>query len=129
MASPGSRSERRITHDGRTQSLAEWARELGLSLSIVYQRSARGLSDAEILRPPVQRRPVRHQRTITLDPADYALQREAAVHALEPSWTEWARHVLNLAACDELGLDPLDRTPLPQTSKAPQATRAHGAKR
>ncbi len=41
-----------------------------------------------------------------------ALQGRAVEHALEPSWAEWARHVLNLAACDELGLDPLDRTPI-----------------
>lgn len=79
----------------------------------------------------VRRRSGRHvnpRHLLTLDPADYALQRQAADHALEPNWTEWARHVLNIAACDELGLDPLDRTPIAQSSEAPPAE-ARGAKR
>lgn len=36
------RKNRRVTLDGRTQTIAEWARELGLAPSTVHNRLARG---------------------------------------------------------------------------------------
>ena len=65
--------------------------------------------------PPPNRsgRHANPRKLITAPAEDWAIMQRAAEHALEPSLAEWARHVLVIAACDELGLDPLDRTPWP----------------
>lgn len=38
-----------VTHDGRTQGLSEWARELGVARSTLIMRRNRGWTDAEML--------------------------------------------------------------------------------
>lgn len=44
------RSNIRLEHNGKSQTIAEWARELGVSYGTLYQRRTRGLSVADILR-------------------------------------------------------------------------------
>jgi hypothetical protein len=45
-----------LTYQGRTECASEWARELGMKVSTIYKRLARGWTDAEILGNPQPRR-------------------------------------------------------------------------
>jgi hypothetical protein len=51
------RRNRLLTHDGRTQCLAAWSKEVGIRFLTLYYRLKRGWSVAETLTKPVQ-----HQR-------------------------------------------------------------------
>jgi len=42
---------RRLTKDGRTQSITKWAKELGISSPTIYRRLDRGDTDERALRP------------------------------------------------------------------------------
>ena len=43
------RSNKRLTYNGETLTIAEWARKLNASASMLYARHERGLSDQEVL--------------------------------------------------------------------------------
>lgn len=46
------------------------------------------------------------RRKLSAPPECWELWERAREHALDDSWAEWARHVLTIAAADELGIDP-----------------------
>lgn len=46
----------RLTHEGRTQTVAEWAQETGLPLHLIYRRIAAGWPAKKILTKPNQNR-------------------------------------------------------------------------
>ena len=49
------------------------------------------------------------RRLLTFTPDELELWERAVEHAEWPdSWADWARHVLTIAAADELKLDPLE---------------------
>ena len=50
-----------LTVDGKTMTLAEWARETGLTPSTLHYRKSRGMSDEEVVKTPRRygRRPTR----------------------------------------------------------------------
>lgn len=43
-------TNRNITHDGRTQTMAQWAEEIGISSGAIYLRLKRGLLIGEVLK-------------------------------------------------------------------------------
>lgn len=45
------RTNRRITHDGKTQTYAQWEKEIGLKEGTITQRIARGWSESRALSP------------------------------------------------------------------------------
>lgn len=47
----------RVTYQGRAQTLADWAFELGVSYSLLHQRYTKGERGAKLFRPAVTRRP------------------------------------------------------------------------
>lgn len=49
---PNSRLEATYSHDGRSMSLAAWARELGMAYTTLVARIGRGLSFAEAIEHP-----------------------------------------------------------------------------
>ncbi len=46
------------------------------------------------------------RRKLSAPQEAWDLWEQARKHALDNSWAEWARHVLTIAAADELGIDP-----------------------
>ena len=52
------RNNRKITLDGRTQTMAQWTREIGISAATIHARLARGDSIADALRPADQPRKI-----------------------------------------------------------------------
>lgn len=50
------RSNRMLTLNGKTQTLAEWCRELNLDYRVMEHRAWRGWSDEEVLTTPVKQR-------------------------------------------------------------------------
>ena len=48
----------RISHNGRTQSLSDWADEVGLAPLTIWKRLKRGWSEADALNPELKRRRV-----------------------------------------------------------------------
>ena len=48
------RTNRRLTHDGRTQTVAQWARELNIKYATLYGRSYAGWSDERALTESVR---------------------------------------------------------------------------
>lgn len=46
-------NNRRLTHDGRTQTFAQWAREVGISRGVLYNRIDLGWDAARALSTPV----------------------------------------------------------------------------
>lgn len=63
------RSSKFLTYQGKTLSHAQWARELGLSRSVIHQRAKRGLPVEEILRTEkhAHRGENHHQKLITFN--------------------------------------------------------------
>ena len=45
------RKARNLTHNGRTQSVSDWGREIGLPSRTIYQRLRKGYSVADALYP------------------------------------------------------------------------------
>jgi len=54
----------RLTHNGRTLTLMEWARELGVSDGTLYARHCRGLTAEQILAPVKTRKAYPRRRRI-----------------------------------------------------------------
>lgn len=46
------------------------------------------------------------RRKLSAPQEAWDLWERARQHALDDNWAEWARHVLTVAAADELGIDP-----------------------
>jgi len=55
------RNNRRLTFQGQTLTMAEWAERLGLSYAMIQTRAQRGWTDEEILSIPSIPRPKRHR--------------------------------------------------------------------
>jgi hypothetical protein len=51
---PSHRDARRLTHQGETRTIADWAARLGIPVPTIYSRLARGLPVAEVLKRPVE---------------------------------------------------------------------------
>lgn len=48
------------------------------------------------------------RRKLSAPQEAWDLWERARAHAADASWAEWARHVLTVAAADELGIDPAE---------------------
>ena len=46
---------RKLTFQGKTQTVAEWSREIGISAGTIYNRMYRGATDEEALSTPLRR--------------------------------------------------------------------------
>jgi hypothetical protein len=71
-----------LTHRGKTMTLAEWARELGIPAGRIYKRVQQGLSASEALEPGLMPRGA-PPRNLTLDGETLPLKawaRKAGIH-------------------------------------------------
>jgi len=69
------------------------------------------------------------RRKLSASREQWALWAQAVEHAGDAHWADWAREMLDLAACDELGLCPVTREALsipadPQSARRPGTARS-----